>query len=57
MEYNVDDIRGELERACLDEDYRKRVAEMENPFGDGDGSQNCGDVKGINAKVPVAHQK
>ena len=56
--YNVDDIREELERACLDEDYRKRVAELENPFGDGDTAHKIVEIlKGINAKESRWHIK
>ena len=56
--YNVDDIRKELERACLDEDYRKRVAELENPFGDGDTAHKIVEIlKVINSKESRWHIK
>ena len=35
VDYNVDEIIKSLFKACFDESYRKKVAELENPFGDG----------------------
>lgn len=40
VNFQVNEIREALIRACFDETYRDRIVNLENPFGDGNTSEN-----------------
>ncbi len=42
--YETDAIQNALTKACLDEDYRDRVAKLENPYGDGESAKKIKDI-------------
>lgn len=35
IEYNVDEVYSAIDKACFDENYRKEIESLENPYGDG----------------------
>jgi len=44
VEHDIDKINIELEKACLDKSYRKKIVNINNPYGDGSAAKKIVDV-------------
>ena len=44
VDYEEDLIISALEKACFDNEYRKMIRELKNPFGDGNAAKKIADV-------------
>ena len=44
VDYNIDEIVSALKIACLDEDYRRKIQVLKNPYGDGTAARKVREV-------------
>lgn len=44
VDYDIDLIKSSLSKACFDEEYRKYIAEIENPYGDEKAPERIRDI-------------